>query len=124
MNNRLDPQLIQELKRYGAVGIEKCFNCGNCTASCPLASDEYPFPRNVIRRVQIGQKDRLIGQLDPWLCYYCGDCSETCPKGAEPGETMMALRRWLTAQYDWTGLTRKFYTSLAWEIGSILLCGF
>jgi ferredoxin len=119
--NRVDPTLLHELKEYGAVGIEKCFNCGNCTAICPLASDEYPFPRSVIRRAQIGEREKLKSQLDPWLCYYCGDCSETCPKAAEPGETMMAARRWLTAQYDWTGLARKFYTSKTWEIGSVLL---
>ena len=120
MSSRVDPSLMYELKKYGAVGVEKCFSCGNCTASCPLATDEYPFPRNVIRRIQIGQKSPLMNQLDPWLCYYCGDCSATCPKEAEPGETMMAARRWLTAQYDWTGLARKFYTSPVWEIGSIV----
>jgi cob(I)alamin adenosyltransferase len=27
------------VKAYGAVGLEKCFNCGNCTAICPLTSD-------------------------------------------------------------------------------------
>jgi quinone-modifying oxidoreductase, subunit QmoC len=123
MSTRLDPNLMKELKAYGAVGIEKCFNCGNCTASCPLATDEYPFPRSIIRRIQLGQQDRLLRQLDPWLCYYCGDCSNTCPKGAEPGETMMAARRWLTAKYDWTGLASRFYTSKVWEIGSILLVG-
>ncbi len=122
--NRVDPTFLYELKEYGAVGIEKCFNCGNCTAVCPLASSDYAFPRSVIRRVQIGQKEHLKTQLDPWLCYYCGDCSATCPKDAEPGETMMAARRWLTAQYDWTGLARKFYTSKIWEIGSVLLLSF
>lgn len=123
MSTRLDPKLLKELKDYGAVGIEKCYNCGNCTAICPLASDEYPFPRNVIRQIQTGQRETLKQHLDPWLCYYCGNCSETCPKGAEPGETMMAARRWLTAQYDWTGLARKFYTSPVWEIGSIIVVG-
>ncbi len=123
MAERVDPRLALELKSYGAVGIEKCWNCGNCTASCPLATDEYPFPRNMIRRVQLGQTERLKQHLDPWLCYYCGNCSETCPRGAEPGETMMAMRRWLTAKYDWTGLARKFYTSPVWEIGSIIVVG-
>ncbi|MEJ2512817.1 MAG: 4Fe-4S dicluster domain-containing protein [Anaerolineales bacterium] len=123
MSTRLDPQLLKEFKDYGAVGIEKCFNCGNCTAICPLTSDEYPFPRNMIRRIQIGDRDKIKQSLDPWLCYYCGDCSETCPKAANPGETMMAARRWLTAQYDWTGLARKFYTSEAWEFGSMILLG-
>lgn len=123
MSTRVDPTLLAELKDYGAVGIEKCFNCGNCTAICPLANDDYSFPRSVIRRAQIGQRDRMMEQIDPWLCYYCGDCSDTCPQAAEPGETMMAARRWLTAQYDWTGLARKFYTSKVWEIGAVLLLG-
>jgi len=121
MSTRIDPTLKYELQEYGAVEIEKCFNCGNCTAICPLSSDGYTFPRNVIRLVQVGLKDRLAGSLDPWLCYYCGECSETCPKQAEPGETMMALRRWLTSQYDWTGLSHKLYTSKVWMISTLLI---
>ncbi|MBN2116179.1 MAG: 4Fe-4S dicluster domain-containing protein [Anaerolineales bacterium] len=119
--SRVDPTFLHEIKEYGAVGIEQCFNCGNCTAICPLASDDYPFPRNVIRRIQIGQRDVLRTQLDPWLCYYCGECSATCPKGAEPGETMMAARRWMTARYDWTGLSHKLYTSTTWAIGALIV---
>ena len=111
MSVRADPTLLNELKDYGAVGIEKCFNCGTCTARCPLASDAHPFPRSIVRRAQLGQRERLKEQLDPWLCYYCGDCSDTCPKGAEPGETMMAMRRWLTAQYDTSGHSAKLYRS-------------
>ncbi|MCK7542475.1 MAG: 4Fe-4S dicluster domain-containing protein [Marinilabiliales bacterium] len=101
--------------------IESCFNCGNCTAICPLATDETPSPRNNIRMVQLGLRDRLRSSLDPWLCYYCGDCSATCPRKAEPGEAQMTMRRWLTGQYDWTGLARLFYTSPFWEIASIVL---
>jgi len=121
MSTRIDPNLMHEVKEYGAVGIEKCFNCGNCTAICPLTSNEYPFPRNMIRMIQIGQRDRLKEHIDPWLCYYCGECSDTCPKSAEPGETMMSMRRWLTAQYDWTGLSSKTYTSKVWMVGMLLL---
>ncbi len=124
MSHRVDPDLLLDLKRYGeegAVNIEACFNCGTCTAMCPLASDDHPFPRKSLRLVQLGLTDRLEQSLDPWLCYYCGDCTVTCPRGAEPAEAQMALRRWLTARYDWTGLARKFYTSIVWEVGAILL---
>jgi len=34
---------------------------------------------------------------------------------------MMAARRWLTAQYDWTGLSQKLYTSNAWSIAALLV---
>jgi ferredoxin len=60
---------------------------------------------------QLGMTDRLAENVDPWLCYYCGDCSDTCPRGAEPAETMMALRRWLISKYDVTGKARELYTS-------------
>jgi len=123
MTARVDPQFLIELKKYGDVKIESCFNCGNCTAICPLSTEETPFPRTNLRLVQLGLRDKLRESLDPWLCYYCGDCSTTCPRQAEPGEAQMTMRRWLTGQYDWTGLARLFYTSAFWEIGSILLVG-
>ncbi|HWS22940.1 MAG TPA: 4Fe-4S dicluster domain-containing protein [Anaerolineales bacterium] len=123
MSNRADPNLLRELKKYGEAEIESCFNCGNCTAICPLATDETPFPRNNLRMVQLGLRDRLKSSLDPWLCYYCGECSATCPRKADPGEAQMTMRRWLTAQYDMTGLARLFYTSPFWEITSIVLVG-
>ena len=124
MSTRVQPDFLLELKKYGAVGIEQCFNCGNCTAICPLTSDEHPFPRNMIRLSQLGLRDRLLGSTDPWLCYYCGECSTTCPRGAEPAESMMALRRWLTAQYDRTGHGAKLYTSekaVAWTVLRVML---
>jgi heterodisulfide reductase subunit C len=123
MSMRIDPDLLTELKEYGDGSVETCFNCGNCTAICPFTSSEYPFPRNMIRLVQIGGTEKIKQSIDPWLCYYCGDCSETCPRGAEPGEVMMSIRRWLTAQYDVTGLARKFYTSKVWEIGAMVVLG-
>jgi ferredoxin len=121
MSTRVDPSLLDEIKTYGAVSPEACFNCGNCTAICPLTSDGHPFPRNTIRLLQMGLRERLVENVDPWLCYYCGECSDTCPRQAEPAESQMAMRRWLTAQYDWTGLARRFYTSKFWEVGSVLL---
>ncbi len=111
MSARVDTSLLPELKQYGAVNPEACFNCGTCTATCPLTDSKHPFPRNGIRLLQLGLRKKLLGSTDPWLCYYCGECSQTCPKGAEPAETMMALRRWLTAQYDRSGHAAKMYTS-------------
>ncbi len=111
MSQRVDPSLLSEIKQYGAIQPEACFNCGTCTASCPLTTDEHPFPRSTIRLVQLGLRDRLLQSTDPWQCYYCGDCSVTCPKTAEPAETMMAVRRWLTAQYDQSGHSARLYKS-------------
>ena len=124
MSAEVNPELIVDLTKFGVSSASACFNCGNCTAVCSLSSEDTPFPRKVIRYLQLGLKDKLMQSPEPWLCYYCGDCSETCPRQADPGEVMMGLRRYLTSMYDWTGISRLFYTSKPFEIFSILLVAF
>jgi heterodisulfide reductase subunit C len=99
------------MNKFGAHDWNECFHCGNCTAICPLTEKNVLFPRKPIKFLQMGLKKELETCVEPWLCYYCGECSEKCPRGANPGELMMTLRRYLTAAYDWTGLARKIYTS-------------
>ena len=123
MSTRVDPELRHEVREFGAEDIDACFNCGNCTAVCPLSHDSTVFPRKIIRYLQLGLKDKLLQSPEPWLCYYCGECSQTCPREANPGELMMAMRRYLTSQYDWTGLSKRLYLSKAWEIGMLLAVG-
>jgi ferredoxin len=121
MSAEVNPDLIVDLKKFGVESASACFNCGNCTAICSLSSESTPFPRKVIRYLQLGLADKLMESPEPWLCYYCGDCSETCPRQADPGEVMMGLRRYLTSMYDWTGISRLFYTSTVFEMFSIIL---
>ncbi len=118
-NISVNLDLYTEVKRLGAKDMEACMQCGNCSASCPLSKGDNPFPRKIYRYLQLGLKDRLLASSEPWLCYYCGECNDGCPRGAEPAETMMAVRRWLTTQYDWTGLARRFYQSETWEFGAL-----
>lgn len=120
---KVDPGLLSEVRKYGKFDVKGCYNCGTCTVSCALTKDSASFPRKIIRYVDMGLKKLLKSSLEPWLCYYCGDCSTTCPRQTEPGEAMMTLRRYLTSQYDWTGLASKFYLSKVWEIGTLILVG-
>ncbi len=121
MSSAVNPDLLLNLKKFGVTDAAACFNCGNCTAVCSLSSESIPFPRKTIRYLQLGLDNKLMQSPEPWLCYYCGDCSDTCPRQANPGEVMMGIRRYLTSRYDWTGISRLFYTSMAFEVLSILV---
>src|SRR5512143_2007166 len=118
---RVNPKLVHELAKYGAQDVQNCYHCGNCSAVCNHADNAFVFPRKPMRLLQMGLEGRLKASLDPWLCYYCGQCSIQCPRGAEPGETMMSLRRWLTSRYDFTGISRLFYRSWRAELAVLLL---
>jgi quinone-modifying oxidoreductase subunit QmoC len=74
-----------------------------------------------MRSLQMGLERKLETTLEPWLCYYCGQCSTQCPREADPGETMMSLRRWLISRYDITGIAARFFKSRATEVMAIVM---
>jgi quinone-modifying oxidoreductase, subunit QmoC len=112
-----DSKLIEAVMASGAGDLKKCFQCATCSAVCTLSDDGFGFPRAQMLAAQWGLKEKLLEDPGPWLCFYCGECSKNCPRKANPGESMMALRRYLTGQYDWTGLSRLMYRSAFWETG-------
>jgi quinone-modifying oxidoreductase subunit QmoC len=120
MTTRVNPRFVDDLALYGAEDVRKCYNCGNCTATCSLVDQSYNFPRKCMHSLQMGMEKKLEGSLEPWLCYYCGECSAECPREAQPGETMMSLRRWLTSRYDFTGIGRMFYRRPWTEIVAVV----
>ncbi|MFT3754316.1 MAG: 4Fe-4S dicluster domain-containing protein [Paludibacter sp.] len=119
--SKVNPKFATEISKYGSADFNACFNCGNCTATCSLSTADSSFPREMIRYTTLGLEDEIKASLKPWECYYCGECSSECPRQAEPGELMMSLRRWLTAKYDWTGLSGLLYKSLPISLAAFIL---
>jgi quinone-modifying oxidoreductase, subunit QmoC len=115
-----DLDVVRELRQFGGETFKRCSQCATCSVVCQLAAGQGDFPRKKMLWAQWGLAERLSASLDPWLCYYCGECSARCPRQAEPGETLMALRRWLTSRYDFTGLSRLFYRS--WKAQLFAIC--
>lgn len=115
-----DSALIRDVIAFGG-DFKICQHCATCTATCELSTDGHPIPRRQMLLAQWGLKEELMADPGPWLCFYCGECSKVCTRKANPGETMMALRRYLTAAYDWTGLSMLMYRSALWEVGILAL---
>jgi len=118
---KINPSFGKELNKHGAINSNACYNCGNCTAVCSLSTEEVSFPREMVRLSTLGLEEEIKSSLKPWECYYCGECSTYCPQEANPSELMMSLRRYLTAKYDWTGLSGLMYKSLPLSIAAFVL---
>ncbi len=115
-----DPTLLADIRRYGTFDSAACYQCGSCTLSCDLVNGSASFPRRSIRYALLGLRAPLLGSLEPWICHDCGDCSTACPRQAEPRISMVTLRRFLSAQYDWSGITSRVLQSKAWYLGSLV----
>ncbi len=90
----VQPDFAEELEDFGVDSALDCFNCGTCTAICPLIHEH--FPRKMIRYIQIGAKDKILEEpSELWRCLHCGLCTQTCPREADPGEVILGLKRFV-----------------------------
>src|SRR5262245_52656031 len=82
-----------------APDLSLCYQCGTCTAVCPISTTENAFPRKEMVWVQWGMKDRALGNASIWLCHQCGTCNTYCPRDAKPSNVMAALRDYSITHY-------------------------
>lgn len=81
------------MQRKGAERIMYCYQCGICSADCPVAKRVKEFrPRRIARLAVLGQKDRLLNSDTLWLCAGCYTCYERCPEKVRVSEIISALR--------------------------------
>ena len=90
----LDPEFKREISKVpGIEKIKLCFQCGTCTADCPIARfSEIYSPRKIMRMTQLGMKDRLLSSESRWLCAACFTCVDHCPQGVDIAGVVRALR--------------------------------
>ena len=90
----LNPKFKYEISNiHGAEKLMLCFQCGTCTADCPVSrfSDFYR-PRRIARMVQLGLKDRILSDKHLWICTTCYTCIDHCPQDVEVANVIRVLR--------------------------------
>lgn len=72
--------------------IDGCYQCGKCTAGCPLAYTMEIPPHEIVRLVQLGREEEALASHTIWLCASCETCTSRCPKNIDIAAVMDALR--------------------------------
>jgi heterodisulfide reductase subunit C len=98
----MDPKFKYAISKLpGAEKIMLCFQCGTCTADCPIARfDDFYRPRKLIRMTQLGLRDKLLSNDVIWLCSTCFTCIDHCPQDVGIASIVRALRNLTVKERD------------------------
>ena len=87
-----DP-FVAKVEELSGQNLLLCYQCGKCSAGCPVVSDMDILPNQIIRFAQLGLKDELLASKSLWICASCMTCNVRCPKGINVAEVIEALRQ-------------------------------
>ena len=73
--------------------VSHCYQCGKCSAGCPIAFKMDYLPNQIMRMVQLGMEDQVLSSNTIWLCASCLICTSRCPREIGIAEIMDYLRR-------------------------------
>lgn len=89
---KLRTELIARIEAVSGQTLALCYQCGKCSAGCPLESEMGILPHRVLRLLQLGQEDAALAANAIWLCAACHACAARCPRGVDLSRVMEALR--------------------------------
>lgn len=87
-----DP-FLEQLSGITGQDPSRCYQCGKCSAGCPVREFCEDPPNRVVRFVQLGYYEKALSSNTVWMCAGCQTCSSRCPNDFHLAEFMDAMRQ-------------------------------
>ena len=84
--------LAADILAATGINAATCYQCGKCSAGCPMASESDLRPHNVMRLVIQDRREAALADESIWLCLTCETCSARCPNACDPARIIDAVR--------------------------------
>jgi heterodisulfide reductase subunit C2 len=75
------------------ANLMACLQCQKCTSGCPVAAMADLKPHEMVRMVQLGQRDEVLQSKMLWQCTSCQTCATRCPQKVSVAALNDGLRR-------------------------------
>ncbi len=85
-------RFLHHVEQESGVHVSECYQCGKCSAGCPVAFAMDYTPRQVIRLLQLGMREEVLNCRTIWLCASCQTCYTRCPRAVDLPRLMEAVR--------------------------------
>lgn len=87
------PPWMQAVEAASGAQPALCFQCQKCTSGCPIAATADIKPHELVRLVQLGERDEVLSSRMIWECTSCQTCVTRCPQSVDLPAMIDALRR-------------------------------
>jgi heterodisulfide reductase subunit C len=88
-----DRGFAEQVRQESGVAFDRCYQCLTCTLGCPMARYmDYP-PNELVRMVQFGLKEEVLGCSTIWICASCESCIARCPNDVDIPHLMDVLHQ-------------------------------
>ena len=71
---------IEKVEALSKQDLLACYQCGKCSAGCPMAKYMDILPHQIIRFAQLGLKDELLASEAIWMCYPASPAIRAAPR--------------------------------------------
>ena len=89
-------QLASKIATETNIIVAKCYQCGKCSAGCPLATDMDVTSSAILRLLQYNTEatdTEVLRSNAIWLCLSCDMCYSRCPNQIDIPGVMDLLRQ-------------------------------
>jgi heterodisulfide reductase subunit C2 len=87
-----EQSLSSQIHKSTGLDPARCYQCGKCSAGCPMANEMDLKTHEIIRLLQLDLGNRLLSSEAIWMCLTCETCSTRCPNEFDPAAIIDALR--------------------------------
>lgn len=125
----LTPESLQSnfLKNVEEISKQKifdCYQCGKCSAGCPISFEMDYLPSLIIRMAQFGMEKEVLRSKTIWLCASCETCTTRCPREIDiaavmDGFRILAVRRGVRPRLRTVRLFNKLFLGIVRKYGRI-----
>jgi heterodisulfide reductase subunit C len=93
LSSTIGSAFVANIEKAASQKLLACYQCGKCSAGCPMAAHMDILPNQIVRMAQLGMQKQLLASKTIWACVSCLTCNSRCPKNIHIAEVIESLRQ-------------------------------
>ena len=65
-NATMNVGFVKKVEALSGTSVRRCFQCGKCSAGCPMTGFMEHPPNRIVRLLQLGQGERVLAGRSIW----------------------------------------------------------